>query len=424
MKIYIYGNQSFKKEIHETLERSNIKFKLSGDTVIEEISSLKKLKETIKENPNDVYLIDDEKIIKKNSLNNKIKFLAPKDGIEEEYLLDSGIADLSIDSLSELPKYIIKKYEEQKLLESEHNEIEENKIDDIEQNDIELDDELAQLLAKGDVKKQDLTPLEDLDDIFDIEKDINLDDIEDIIGNVDFNLDKNESKESNEFNDNFGLNNISFDYDDNDVLYKEQSDEDSSDNTPKESVDIFKELDFLGEEVLDDEENEDITDLDKINEELFGGFDFLNEEIQEGKKTKEENIDTIEGNPFGDFDFLNEEKDNKFNNEEQEVKNNEIFNEFDFSKEEMIQSEKNSESLQGDKMNDEFFELDSLNEKDLLEALNYNGQNNYVNEYKPMVLESKTETLSIDTSNANDLSVLISKLLNNKTLEITIKIKD
>lgn len=424
MKIYIYGNQSFKKEIHETLEHSNIKFKLSGDTVIEEISSLKKLKETIKENPNDVYLIDDEKIIKKNSLNNKIKFLAPKDGIEEEYLLDSGIADLSIDSLSELPKYIIKKYEEQKLLESEHNEIEENKIDDIEQNDIELDDELAQLLAKGDVKKQDLTPLEDLDDIFDIEKDINLDDIEDIIGNVDFNLDKNESKESNEFNDNFGLNNISFDYDDNDVLYKEQSDEDSSDNTPKESVDIFKELDFLGEEVLDDEENEDITDLDKINEELFGGFDFLNEEIQEGKKTKEENIDTIEGNPFGDFDFLNEEKDNKFNNEEQEVKNNEIFNEFDFSKEEMIQSEKNSESLQGDKMNDEFFELDSLNEKDLLEALNYNGQNNYVNEYKPMVLESKTETLSIDTSNANDLSVLISKLLNNKTLEITIKIKD
>jgi type I restriction enzyme R subunit len=82
LKIYIYGNQSFKKEIHETLEHSNIKFKLDNNTVIEEISSLEKLKRTIENNPNDIYLIDDEKIIKKNSLNKKIKFLTPKDGID------------------------------------------------------------------------------------------------------------------------------------------------------------------------------------------------------------------------------------------------------------------------------------------------------------------------------------------------------
>ena len=112
MKIYIYGNQSFKKEIHETLEHSNIKFRLDDNTIIEEIDNLKKLKEKILQNPKDIYLIDDEKIIKKNSLNKKIKFLTPKDGIDEEFLLDSGIADLSIDSLNELPKYIIRKYEE------------------------------------------------------------------------------------------------------------------------------------------------------------------------------------------------------------------------------------------------------------------------------------------------------------------------
>ena len=84
MKIYIYGNQSFKKEIHETLDHSNIKFKLDNNTVIEEIESLEKLKTTIENNPKDIYLIDDEKIIKKNSLNKKLKFLTPKDGIEEE----------------------------------------------------------------------------------------------------------------------------------------------------------------------------------------------------------------------------------------------------------------------------------------------------------------------------------------------------
>lgn len=71
MKIYIYGNQSFKKEIHETLDHSNIKFKLDNNTVIEEIESLEKLKTTIENNPKDIYLIDDEKIIKKNSLNKK-----------------------------------------------------------------------------------------------------------------------------------------------------------------------------------------------------------------------------------------------------------------------------------------------------------------------------------------------------------------
>lgn len=433
MKIYIYGNQSFKKEIHETLEHSNIKSKLSDDTVIEEISSLKKLKETIKENPNDVYLIDDEKIIKKNSLNNKIKFLAPKDGIEEEFLLDSGIADLSIDSLSELPKYIIKKYEELNL--NEIKEIPSNKkIEEVEQNDIELDDELAQLLAKEDSKKHDLTPPEDVDDIFGMQKDINLDDIDDIIGKVDIDLNKNESKEFADivnFNDNFGLNNISFDYDDNDVLYKEESDEDLSDITPKENIDIFKELDFLGEEVV--EEEEDFSDLSKINNELFGGFDFLNEEIQDGKKVKEEEIEEIESNPFGDFDFLNEDvdekKETKENNsifeEEKDTLDNELFNEFDFSKEEITSSEKNSESLKGARMGDEFSELDSLNEKDLLEALSYNvGEKNSIGEYKPVVSEVRNETLSIDSSNVNDLSLLISKLLNNKTLEITIKIKD
>ena len=69
------------------------------------------------------YLIDDDKIIKNNSLNKKLKFLAPKDGIEEEYLIQSGIADLSIDSLKELPKYIIKRYEELKLLENSYKDL-------------------------------------------------------------------------------------------------------------------------------------------------------------------------------------------------------------------------------------------------------------------------------------------------------------
>ena len=405
MKIYIYGNQSFKKEIHETLDHSNIKFKLDNNTVIEEIESLEKLKTTIENNPKDIYLIDDEKIIKKNSLNKKLKFLAPKDGIEEEYLLDSGIADLSIDSLKELPKYIIKKYEELKLLEPEIEE--ENKIEEIKSS-IELDDELSMLLAKeNSIKKsksEDLTPVDDLDEIFDLDN--NIDNLDDLIGSIDRDeeiKDSDDFAQITNFNDDFGLNNISFDYDDDNVLYKEIDENVVS----TKNTNIIEELDFLGEEVIEDDED-DFSDLDKVNSELFGGFDFLNEEIQEGTKKieKEENII--------DSDKIDEE----------------LVEEYDFMKEyikteEIIPTEEIDQSLQGDKMNDEFFELDSLNEKDLLEALNYKVEDNSSkSEYKPQVSSTKSETLSIDSSNVNDLSLLISKLLNNKTLEITIKIKD
>ena len=406
MKIYIYGNQSFKKEIHETLEHANIKFKLDNNTAIEEINNINKLKETIKNNPKDIYLIDDDKIIKNNSLNKKLKFLAPKDGIEEEYLIQSGIADLSIDSLKELPKYIIKRYEELKLLEPKEKQPE-KEVEVIEENIIELDDELAMLLSKGDNKKkgktEDLMPVQDLEDVFSLDKEMNLDEIDDLIGNVDIkdNKTSDDIDDIVNFNDNFGLNNISFDYDDNDVLYKEESSDEIIETPKKSTRNILEDLDFLGEEV--EEEEEDFSDLDKINNDLFGGFDFLNEEIQEVAKKEETNIfdnskNDIEEKLFEDFQFLNENID---------------------------KVQEKDESLQGDKMGDEFFELDSLNEKDLLEALNYKvDESSFKSEYKPAVSGTKSETINIDSSNPNDLSLLISKLLSNKTLEITIKIKD
>ena len=406
MKIYIYGNQSFKKEIHETLDHSNIKFKLDNNTVIEEIESLGKLKTTIENNPKDIYLIDDEKIIKKNSLNKKLKFLTPKDGIEEEYLLDSGVADLAIDSLKELPKYIIKKYEELKLLEPEIEK--ENKVEEVKSS-IELDEELSMLLAKEgeNSKNEEFIPLENLDEIFDLDNDA--DNLDNLISSVENNeeiKDSDDFAQITNFNDDFGLNNISFDYDDDNVLYKEVDENVTSSKNSK----IIEELDFLGEEVI--EEEEDFSDLEKVNNELFGGFDFLNEEIQEGKKKVEVEVEKEEN--FEDSDKMEEE----------------VIEEFDFmdayiKKEEKVSDKETEQALQGDNMNDEFFELDSLNEKDLLEALNYKVEDNSSkSDYKPQVLSAKNETLSIESSNVNDLSLLISKLLNNKTLEITIKIKD
>jgi hypothetical protein len=395
LKIYIYGNQSFKKEIHNTLEHANIKFKLDNNTAIEEIDNIAKLKETIENNPRDIYLIDDDKIIKKNSLNNKLKFLAPKDGIEEEYLIESGIADLSIDSLKELPKYIIKRYEELKLLEPKEKILEE-KIEE-EPSSIELDDELAMLLSKSDDKNnkkiKDFASVNNLEDIFDLENDINLDEIEDFIGDVNNQSNDKRAEEVDileNFNDNFGLNNISFDYDDDDILTNENDSSNLENNLKTNSANILDELNFLGEEIKVDE---DFSDLDTINDDLFGDLDFLNED-------KEEKIDI-------------------------EKKDEELFQEFNFPTIQENKEQKEYKSLQGEKMDDEFFELDSLNEKDLLEALDCKiDENSSRNIQKQVVSEIKKETISVDSSNVNDLSLLLSKLLSNKTLEITIKIKD
>ena len=375
MNIYIYGNHSFKKDIHETLEHSNIKFKMDNDCVIKEINDLSVLKQTIKNNPYDVYLIDDEKIIKKNSLQKKIKFLTPKDAIEEEFLLDSGIADLSVNSLSEIPKYIIRKYEDQK----KTNEQEKVSIfDDVDStadkdNNVELDEELAKLLAKEDevheeqinIPTDNYLESENLEDLFNISDDINFQQ-----SSSSDNISKNEFDDIMNFNDDFGLNNISFDYDD-----------EATNNEPLDPM----EEDFFKSISMDNEENDKEEDDEN---EIFEDIDFLEEIFTNKEKNKQE--------------------------KEEKVNENKIFN----------------ESLQREKsMNDdEFFELDSLNEKDLLEALSYNGDNvsnmNHT-DLKTNILENSSNTISVNSSsNVDELAQLISKLLNNKTLEITIKIKD
>jgi hypothetical protein len=391
LNIYIYGNQSFKKEIHETLEHSNIKFKLSDNCLIKEIEDLSELKQAIQNNPKDIYLIDDEKIIKKNSLNKKIKFLIPKDAIEEEFLLDSGIADLSINSLKEIPRYILQKYEDEKKNEPQ-DDIQDSIIDIVDdayekENSVEIDDELAQFLVKEEpiekeiIAKDNFTEEEDFGDLFDMGRDINLGESSDILDSLD-NSDKENIKDKSKnefddimnFNDNFGLNNISFDYDDKEI---------------ESDFEKFTSEDLSNEE---DDDNEVFDDVDFLDE-IFGPKKENKPKIEKEEKSIEEI--QVEETP-------KEEKSNE--------------------------NENINVSLQGDNMNnDEFFELDSLNEKDLLEALNYSETNEVKSTQivTPKVSEKSSNSINVtSSSNVDELAQLISKLLNNKTLEITIKIKD
>ena len=75
---------------------------------------------------------------------------------------------------------------------------------------------------------------------------------------------------------------------------------------------------------------------------------------------------------------------------------------------------------------DELSQLDELAESDILDALGKDSIKNEEQIIMPNVEDKiSSENISVDaTLSKNDLATLINELLSNKTLEITIKIKD
>lgn len=420
MNIYIYGNQRFKKEIYKILDSSQIK-KIDNNVIIKEISNLNDLKETIKAQPKDIYLIDDEKIIKKDSL--KSKFFAPKDGVDEQFLVESGVNDLTINSLNEIPEYIIRKYELEKNLEDIKKE-----------NKVELDDELSKLLANETQieKKAESTP-EIKDD--EIVSGVNLNELENLIEtteeteNIDLHKLDNNDKIANEFedfNNDFGLNNISFDYDDDNILNDNSlSDEDVLSQILNSASIDEDNYEFLGETF------EDVNFLEELfpdKAEFLATFEKPEKQVEDDKTEMTDEF--VEFDDDEEIDLPDEEiqevadlEEDNFENEKKEV----IIEPMDLEEDE---ESENFEDLEGENMNDnEFSELDSLNEKDLMEALNYKADEIVQvpkNQENTQIISNTNnkETVILNSSNVDEISQLISKLLSNKTLEITIKLKD
>ena len=331
MIIYIYGSDDFKKDIHELLEHSNIKFRLDDNGDVIDLNTLEDLKNAIEDNPNNIYLIDDSKIIKKNSINNKIKFLKPKDGIEQEYLLDHGIGDLSVDSLEELSTHIKNKLDtsidnkESERIQESIVEIVEDAYDNEDENEyIQLDDELKELLTKA----EDEPKIEQIDDISSM-------------------IEKDKEIEKNE---------------------------------EEKLIDTKKENPLLNDSIL--------NELDNI--------------IEEDESKSEDELTLKDLSFEQDFDNIDIQKDEKLD---------ENIN-------------------QGVEMADEFSEFDSLDEADLLAALDgvdtesMPAKDVSVDDTTMDKKENDTQSLNLGSSSADDIAKLISQLLNNKTLEITIKVKD
>ena len=427
MNIYIYGNQRFKKEIYKILDSSQIK-KIDNNVIIKEISNLNDLKETIKAQPKDIYLIDDEKIIKKDSL--KSKFFAPKDGVDEQFLVESGVNDLTINSLNEIPEYIIRKYELEKNLEDIKKE-----------NKVELDDELSKLLAnETQIEKKPENIPEIKDD--EIVSGVNLNELENLIEtteeteNIDLHKLDNNDKITNEFedfNNDFGLNNISFDYDDDNILNDNSlSDEDVLSQILNSASIDEDNYEFLGETF------EDVNFLEELfpdKAEFLATFEKPEKQVEDDKTEMTDEFVEFDDDeevhlPDEEIQEVADLEEDNFENEKKEVIIEPMDDEENEEKNKEDEESENFEDLEGENMNDnEFSELDSLNEKDLMEALNYKADEIVQvpkNQENTQIISNvnNKETVILNSSNVDEISQLISKLLSNKTLEITIKLKD
>jgi len=82
VNIYIYGSTTFNNQVHKVLDHGNIRFKIEDGEVID-VTNLQYLKELILEDPYQIFLIDENKIIEEDVVSKYFKFLLPKDGIEK-----------------------------------------------------------------------------------------------------------------------------------------------------------------------------------------------------------------------------------------------------------------------------------------------------------------------------------------------------
>lgn len=449
MNIFIYGNQNFKNEVHKILLNSKIETILE-DVKIEDISNIDTLKENIAKNPDDIYLIDEDKIIKKS----RFKFLKQKDGIEEDFLLQYGVNDLSIDSLEEIPNYIIRKYERIAFKEKDKSE-------EIKNEDLLLDNELANLLeSKEQENSQNLTS-----SILEEPVGININELDNLIELESSDKEKLDTNyiSMEDFDENFGLNNVSFDYDDDSTFNQDlKSDEDLLQDILNNSIvdeddyefvgETFEDVNFLDEifpnsTIFDMDENSTKSinivlqekDKEETNEdelkkdelENIENFQF-NEVFQNIENKKDEDIKQIDKN----IDIIEnieekneEEKTPEYENIEIDELNDLNLEDFSFADLDLQNKKSEDVSKKGEDMSDDFFELDSLNEQDLIEALSGSGISNVAqtdtqNIKESQKMEISNNNIDIGSSNINDIASLISKLLNNKTLEITIKIKE
>jgi len=382
LNIFIYGNQSFKKDIQKILKNSKIN-KVLDDLKIVEINELQVLKENIASNPNDIYLIDDDSIIRKKS---KFKFFKPKDGIEEEFLLECGVDDLSIDSLDDLPNYIIRKHNRQNL---QNNKVEEIDVKPLEQNSsIDLK-EVANVNSEQSNENQTEKAKEE--DNQNIEDKTNTKPIE-TEENSENNENQDDLEETTENVEDIGLGQDDID----NILEEKEELEESNDENKEDKKD--DEIDNLDNEIQDNTNEVKLSSVDE------------NDIIDEEKQNSEDNQDMKEEKQDNDFSSLeNFSEDVGLNNVSYDYDDNTILNDNAKNDDELLADILSSSTLNEDYLNSVTETFEDVNFVD--EALA--KDNNANNDEK---LKEAKESIAVDDKPNNENQVFFEE--NDKSQEI------
>lgn len=169
--IYIFGCDTFKKNMKHLLKKENI-------DNYEVINTTSRLQEMITLNPKEHFLIDQKKIYSNNILNKYLKFLIPKDGIEKSFLSGNNIALLEFDSPLKAVDYLKIGYDTDEPLE-DIKEISNNESE--ASNTLHVEEDLADeefLLDEALQSARDLSEIKQIDEIEDHEMDSVLSDID------------------------------------------------------------------------------------------------------------------------------------------------------------------------------------------------------------------------------------------------------
>ena len=166
MVIYIYGSKKFKKDIKSILSKNNITLDL------QEVSTLDKLKDFIKHNPLDIFLIDNDKIVEKSILH-KIKFLKPKDAIEKEFLEKYGVGDICFNSMNGFVQYLLTRINSDLVCKiKDDNEIKNTEENEEFEFNESIQDQVEQSKEEEEnqqVEQRDVANIICIDDIFETE---------------------------------------------------------------------------------------------------------------------------------------------------------------------------------------------------------------------------------------------------------------
>jgi len=389
LNIFIYGKDAFAKEVKSVLVKSNVKYRLDAKAKIEHIKKLETLKEKISNNPDDIYLIEESKIIKKSLLNNKLGFLTPKDAIEEEYLKKYDIANLNISSYKDLAKYVNNKLEDLQV--GELSELEEKERQSLEpaikdSKKVKPEDESEEvLLETPEVLQGEEKPKEK-------EEDLGLS--EDSIKEND--EDEEKDKKTGEYVAKYKR------FDDLDIENKKSKQINELNNdylSDEETEDFISEPNFEEVEILSGEEVKQELDMNQNEEEKARDLDkFLQNTL--GKQDDDLNNDlessSTELSLENDNENNEEEKiDETENNEEEEIKKLE-------NQEEVSEDENLEEAVEDENLDLEDLSKDPLEEPEELDEESINTDEKEDNENKINLEEDDKIELESKVENENE----------------------